>query len=242
MSYTIFTSNPTALIAQPGRAVNTFPSGLVRVDQTYLGLTSQATTHRATLAVGNNMPDGDSSPCIDGLKIFPEVQERRREDGFTEYIVSAYGRANATGSKNRPLVLVNEYSGYTYRSVQLNLTIPTSSTTLPTPTDSISYTFSTPASWRAVPANIHKIGSGSVLILAGSAAYIYRPSELVDAYIVLIVPPFSVSASSFTNYGVLDECVLTYEANLSSPWPAIGSSTLFDSSNNNLGTVAGLYA
>ena len=52
MSYTIFTSNPTALIPQPGRAVNTFPSGLVRVDQTYLGLTSQATTHRATLAVG----------------------------------------------------------------------------------------------------------------------------------------------------------------------------------------------
>ena len=99
MSYSIFTSNPTALIAQPGRAVNTYPSGLVRVDQTYLGLTSQATSHRATLAIGNNMPDGDSSPCIDGLKIFPEVQERRREDGFTEFIVSAYGRVNATGQK-----------------------------------------------------------------------------------------------------------------------------------------------
>lgn len=97
MSYTIFIANPAALIPQPGRAVNTFPSGLVRVDQTYLGLTSQATTHRATLAVGNDMPDGDSSPCIDGLKIFPEVQERRREDGFTEYIVSAYGRVNTTG-------------------------------------------------------------------------------------------------------------------------------------------------
>lgn len=97
MSYTIFTSNPTALIPQPGRAVNTFPSGLVRVDQTYLGLTSQAATHRATLAVGNEMPDGDSTPCIDGLFIFPEAQERRREDGFTEYIVSAYGRVNSTG-------------------------------------------------------------------------------------------------------------------------------------------------
>ena len=100
MSYTIFIANPTALIPQPGRAVNTFPSGLVRVDQTYIGLTSQAATHRATLAVGNDMPDGDSSPCIDGLKIFPEVQERRREDGFTEYIVSAYGRTNATGANS----------------------------------------------------------------------------------------------------------------------------------------------
>jgi hypothetical protein len=99
MSYTLFNSTTAAtdLIAQPGRAVNTFPSGLVRVDQTYLGLTANATAHRATLAVGNNMPDGDSSPCIDGLKIFPEVQERRREDGWTEYIVSAYGRVNATG-------------------------------------------------------------------------------------------------------------------------------------------------
>ena len=96
---TIFTANPTALIAQPGRAVNTFPSGLVRVDQTYLGLTAQAATHRTTLAIGNNMPDGNSSPCIDGLKIFPEVQERRREDGFTEFIVSAYGRVNTTGQK-----------------------------------------------------------------------------------------------------------------------------------------------
>lgn len=101
MSYTIFTANPTALIAQPGRAVNTFPSGLVRVDQTYLGLTSQAATHRATLAIGNNMPDGDSSPCIDGLKIFPEAQERRREDGFTEFIVSAYGRTKSTSSIER---------------------------------------------------------------------------------------------------------------------------------------------
>jgi hypothetical protein len=99
MSYTLFktSSAATDLIAQPGRAVNTFPSGLVRVDQTYLGLTANASTHRAILAVGNDMPDGDTSPCIDGLKIFPEVQERRREDGWTEYIVSAYGRVNSVG-------------------------------------------------------------------------------------------------------------------------------------------------
>jgi hypothetical protein len=44
------------------------------------------------------MPDGDTAPCIDGLKIFPEAQERRREDGFTEYIVSAYGRIKNTAT------------------------------------------------------------------------------------------------------------------------------------------------
>jgi hypothetical protein len=91
------TAAGNGLIPQAGRSASTFPSGLVRVDQTYLGLTSQATTHRATLAVGNSMPDGDSSPCIDGLKIFPEPQEVRREDGFTEYKVSAYGRINTHG-------------------------------------------------------------------------------------------------------------------------------------------------
>lgn len=98
MSYLLYTSPEaaTSLIAQPGRAVTTFPSGLVRVDQTYLGLTANAATHRAILAVGNDMPDGDTSPCIDGLKIFPEAQERRREDGWTEYIVSAYGRLKST--------------------------------------------------------------------------------------------------------------------------------------------------
>ncbi len=103
MSLTLYISNPTALIPQAGRAVDTFPSGLVRVTQTYLGRTANAAAHRATLAVGNNMPGGDSSPCIDGLKIFPEVQERRREDGFTEYIVSAYGRANSTGKTTKSM-------------------------------------------------------------------------------------------------------------------------------------------
>jgi hypothetical protein len=96
MSYTIYKSTDD-LIAQAGRTVSTFASGLVRVEQTYLGLTDRAALHRAVLAIGNDMPDGDSSPCIDGLKIFPEVQEVRREDGFTEYQVCAYGRLNVTG-------------------------------------------------------------------------------------------------------------------------------------------------
>jgi hypothetical protein len=104
MSYTIYKST-SGLIAQPGRTVSTFPSGLVRVEQIYLGLTANAAANRAALAAGNNMPDGDSSPCIDGLKIFPEVQERRREDGFTEYNVTAYGRLKLTaGIENRRAV------------------------------------------------------------------------------------------------------------------------------------------
>ena len=104
MSYTIYKST-SGLIAQPGRTVSTFPSGLVRVEQSYLGLTTNAAANRAALAVGNNMPDGDSSPCIDGLKIFPEVQEVRREDGFTEYQVCAYGRCNSTGTRSESALI-----------------------------------------------------------------------------------------------------------------------------------------
>jgi len=111
MSYLLYTSLEASngLIPQPGRVVNTFPSGLVRVDQTYLGLTANAATHRAILAVGNDMPDGDTAPCIDGLKIFPEAQERRREDGWTEYIVSAYGRMNLIG-RTTTVSKINPYS------------------------------------------------------------------------------------------------------------------------------------
>jgi hypothetical protein len=115
MSYLIYTSLEASngLIPQPGRAVNTFPSGLVRVDQTYLGLTANAATHRAILAVGNDMPDGDTAPCIDGLKIFPEVQERRREDGFTEYIVSAYGRTKTTPTIEPRVVSLQRFNTLT---------------------------------------------------------------------------------------------------------------------------------
>ena len=176
----IYESTPGGLYAQPGRTVTTFPSGLIRVDQsytcadanvdailslttsggpvtsgditianaTYLPLTSEsffneasgivifksgsswslelstgswtggsatdpsgtytpsgdavgsftvsANSNRSTLAVGKSMPDANASPSIDGLSIFPTVQENRRGDGFTEFKVSAYGRVANT--------------------------------------------------------------------------------------------------------------------------------------------------
>ena len=127
MANTLYIANPNALIPQSGRTVDTFPSGLVRVTQTYLGRTANAATHRSTLAVGNNMPGGDSSPCIDGLKIFPEVQERRQDDGMTEFIVSAYGRSNTTGSRAE-VGTVKNISVY-FNSWHITHTGGTSSTT-----------------------------------------------------------------------------------------------------------------
>ena len=94
MSITIYEKTPSGLYATGDRTVSTFPSGLVRVEQAFVCKTSAAATHRAALAVGTDMPGG-SAPAIDGLKIFPEPQEKQRGDGFTEFIVSAYGRVRA---------------------------------------------------------------------------------------------------------------------------------------------------
>lgn len=94
MAAIIYEKTPGALTPTGDRAVSTFPSGLVRVDQTFSCKTSVATTHRIALAVGSNFPNG-SYPAIDGLKIYPEVQETQRGDGFTEFKVSAYGRTTA---------------------------------------------------------------------------------------------------------------------------------------------------
>jgi hypothetical protein len=94
---TIYQQNPGGLIATGERSISTFPSGLIRVEQTFICPTSNAGTHRDQLAVGYSMPGG-SEPAIDGLHIYPAPQERIRSDGFTEFIVSAYGRINTTGT------------------------------------------------------------------------------------------------------------------------------------------------
>ena len=94
----IYQRTPGELFATGERTVSIFPSGLVRVEQTFICPTSNAGTARYQLAVGSNMP-GDSQPAIDGLYIYPDPQEKTRSDGFTEFTVSAYGRINTTGIK-----------------------------------------------------------------------------------------------------------------------------------------------
>lgn len=98
MPAVIYQKTPGALIPQPGRTVATFSSGLVRVDQTFICPTTDEETHRAALVVGGEFP-GDSSPSLTGLKIFPEPQENRRGDGFTEFKLSGYG-STIEGGRN----------------------------------------------------------------------------------------------------------------------------------------------
>lgn len=89
---TIIEQTPNGLYKHPDRTVATFPSGLVRIDQSYLCNNSAEATHRVTLAVGNELPQDDGYPAIDGAFIFPHCQQVRRGSGFTEFVASAYGR------------------------------------------------------------------------------------------------------------------------------------------------------
>lgn len=102
MSYIYHGTN--GIIALPGRSVQTFPSGLVRVDRSYACRADRADAVRRDFAVGNILPLDDGTPAIDGLYIFPEPQETRRDDGFVEFQVSAYGRVNLNGYTRREFV------------------------------------------------------------------------------------------------------------------------------------------
>jgi len=85
------------LIVLPGRSVQTYPSGLVRVERSFACRKADVARYRNILRVNEPMPYDDGAPTIDGLFIFPEPQEQVRDDGFVEFRVTAYGRTNTTG-------------------------------------------------------------------------------------------------------------------------------------------------
>jgi len=92
----IYTSFSSGLVQQGDRSVTTFPSGLLKVEQTFIGLTSEESSDRLTLQIGDPFPL-DDSPSIDGVFIFPATQETRDPSGFTTYKVSGYGRISEEG-------------------------------------------------------------------------------------------------------------------------------------------------
>ena len=171
MSAIIYEKETNGLYPTGQRSVSTFPSGLIRVDQTFVCKTSAAATHRATLAVGANMPGG-STPAIDGLKIFPEPQEKRRDDGFTEFIVSAYGRVNNTGSSKKEHK-VGTLGGKRYKSDKVALTrVRKNSETLSIPDINSNISF------FSGQINIYEFGTGSTLTTIAGATYTFSGDQM----------------------------------------------------------------
>lgn len=81
-----------ALITTGERSINNFQSGLIRVDQKYVGLSTNEASDRTLLADGLVLPNQLDDPSMDGLYIYGGAQESRNGDGFTTYQASAYGR------------------------------------------------------------------------------------------------------------------------------------------------------
>lgn len=80
------------LITTGERSINNFQSGLIRVDQKYVGLSTNEASDRTLLADNLILPNQLDDPSMDGLYIYGGAQESRNGDGFTNYQVSAYGR------------------------------------------------------------------------------------------------------------------------------------------------------
>jgi len=109
---TIYEKTTGSLIKTADRSITSFPSGLIRVDQVYVGKSDEESTHRAALSYGGAMPNQNDTPAIDGLYIFPEVQESRDGSGLTKYQCSGYGRTTdeyreMTRSRNSFLLPTN---------------------------------------------------------------------------------------------------------------------------------------
>lgn len=109
----------TNLIALPNRTVQIYPSGLVRVERSFICRKDMTSKHRTTLAVNQPMPLDDGSPCIDGIYIFPEAQEILRDDGFTEFRVTGYGRVAEFRAENFERSSVqSSYQQFTFEATQ----------------------------------------------------------------------------------------------------------------------------
>lgn len=107
---TIYQKTPGAIIAQPGRNVETFESGLVRLDQQFVCANADVATHRQSLAVGSAWPGSDEGPCMDGCFVFPQPRESQDGGGFTTFHVSGYGRSTSDITISN-LVRVDYYRG-----------------------------------------------------------------------------------------------------------------------------------
>ena len=83
--------------------MQTFPSGLVRVERSFACRPEDAGRYRNALRVNEPMPFDDGAPAINGLFIFPEPQEQLRDDGFIEFRVTAYGLSNTIGQQEKRL-------------------------------------------------------------------------------------------------------------------------------------------
>ena len=193
------------LIALPGRSIATFPSGLVRVDRTYACRTERASAFRQQFAVGTILPSDDGTPAIDGLYIFPDAQETQKEDGFTEFKVSAYGRTNTEGYSRREFLQGSVTIAQTTDSVAVAVTPPVLN-------EQIVQTFVTlsesPFLFQfGIPDNSLK-----VYFPDGEEIFEKYPNSINQSQIVRTIVKANFDGTSSTNFGRWTEVVIQFKA------------------------------
>lgn len=73
------------------QSVQTFPSGLMRVDQEYIVPTATQSSYLSTFQSGTELT-GLTTPALDGVFVYPDPQWVNNGDGTTSAQVAAYGR------------------------------------------------------------------------------------------------------------------------------------------------------
>jgi len=195
MSAIIYEKETNGLYPTGQRTISTFPSGLIRVDQTFVCKTDAVGIHRAELVVDSVFPlYGRSTPAIDGVKIYPVPQERQRDDGFTEFVVSGYGRSSTTSLIDP----VSETYNFFKRGIA-NIGTPQEPNIK-------SYTRVFKAQ-RVTNTVVTLKGVEPAIITIPTPILMFGPTE-GGGY-----PPFGytlIRQTKKTNFGAFDECVTTY--------------------------------
>lgn len=224
------------LIALPGRTVQTYPSGLVRVERSFVCRKTDVATYRQQIKVGDEMPLDDGAPAIDGLYIFPDPQEVLRPDGFAEFRVTAYGRSNTTGQRVRsfPKTGIFTFSaGFNVPNTVYDPNDTSSPQTISMPVRKdyyydkfdANFRFCIPANERIpVPTDIREIGGAFVegtdidlFTQSFSAAEIF--TNLNSAFVPSTAVRISAGLQTFpygfqrSNFGKFDEIFVAYSVN-----------------------------
>lgn len=216
---TLYTRDGEDFFELPGRTVNTFTSGLVRIDSTYLVKTSNIQTVKdSNFKVGSPIYGNDEYPAVDGLYLYPEAQERRRETGMTEIIASYYGRTRT----DLPPPIIKESIGIITlnESVLLEVSFNKLFFEFVVPVEEVvsfrdTYSFSTPL---AEPNFVNLIGAASKEPASFTKSSFSKLSVFTDFY--NIVTPFGTLLFNYPkprilvtgqqNYGNFVELQVTF--------------------------------
>jgi len=200
---------PDSLFAGDDRIVTNFASGLVRVQQTYYCPPEGVAAARVLLTPGQPIPDGDTTPAIDGLYIYPDAQEVGGQYGMKEFRVTAYGRS---GSEPRDLIMTEKrwnqrVNGSATESLSYSVYEPSGVVCI-TEADELEYANFGLHESTLLPFNV-RYSDGTTLWSVGTVVPFGEPitGPYADGVLALLIPPGGFNRPLFdtppgVNYGI----------------------------------------